>query len=71
MLYRYLISLIGFPLRFFILLATIFSLEAVDIAPETKKFLQKNGPNVLRILNESREKDYAEIFEEAESRIAN
>ncbi len=70
MLYRYLISLIGFPLRFFILLATIFSLEAVDIAPETKKFLQKNGPNVLRILNESREKDYAEIFEEAESRIA-
>ena len=70
MLYRYLISLIGFPLRFFILLATIFSLEAVDIAPETKNFLQKNGPNVLRILNESREKDYAEIFEEAESRIA-
>ena len=70
MLYRCLISLIGFPQRFFMLLATIVSLEAVEIAPETKKFLQKNGPNILRILNEAKEKEYTEIFEEAESRIA-
>ena len=54
---------------FILVIAGILAASAKDLDEKTKKFLQKNGPNILRILDEAKEKDYAEIIEEAESRI--
>ena len=44
--------------------------SAKEIDSDTKKFLQSNGPNILKILEEAKAKGYAEILDEAESRIA-
>ena len=54
---------------FIVVIAGILAASAKDLDDKTKKFLQKNGPNILRILDEAKEKDYSEIIEEAESRI--
>ena len=54
---------------FILVIAGILAASAKDLDEKTKKFLQKNGPNILRILDEAKEKDYAEIIEEAESRV--
>ncbi len=54
---------------FILVIAGILAASAKDLDEKTKKFLQKNGPNILRILDEAKEKDYPEIIEEAESRI--
>ena len=38
--------------------------SAKEIDSDTKKFLQSNGPNILKILEEAKAKGYAEILDE-------
>ena len=52
------------------MIANLFMVSAKEIDSDTKKFLQSNGPNILKILEEAKAKGYAEILDEAESRIA-
>ena len=49
---------------FILVIAGILVASAKELDEKTKKFLQKNGPNILRILDEAKENDYSEIIKE-------
>ena len=51
-----------------LMIANLFMVSAKEIDSDTK--IPDNGPNILKILEEAKAKGYAEILDEAESRIA-